>query len=494
MIAFASQYAALPEHFFARLAPTPVARPSLIKFNQGLAAELALDTRNLTDEQLAEIFSGNLVPEGANPIAMAYAGHQFGGFVPQLGDGRAILLGEVRDTAGQWRDVHLKGSGRTPYSRGGDGRAALGPVLREYIVSEAMHMFGIPTTRSLAAVSTGEIVFRDERLPGAILTRVARSHVRVGTFQYFAARADNVAITKLADFCIGRLYPSLTTEEQPYLALLRKIIDVQAQLIAHWMHVGFIHGVMNTDNMAVSGETIDFGPCAFMDNYDPATVFSSIDSRGRYAYANQPHAATWNLTRLAEALLPCIDPVQERAVELAGAPLEQFAALYSRYWLDGMRAKIGLQTARDEDLALVQGLLDAMHAGAADFTLAFRALGDAAAHDAAEGSAGITSLRALFADPAALDAWIPAWRARLAGEPVSAHLRAQAMDRVNPLYIPRNHQVENVIRAAVEQEDYGLFERLLRVLSRPFELQPGSEAYAKPPLPEERVTQTFCGT
>jgi protein adenylyltransferase len=494
MIVLASHYAALPEHFFARLAPTPVARPRLIQFNRALSEELALDVANLSEEQLAGIFSGNLVPAGANPIAMAYAGHQFGGFVPQLGDGRAILLGEVRDTAGQWRDVHLKGSGRTPYSRGGDGRAALGPVLREYLVSEAMHTFGIPTTRSLAAVSTGEAVFREGRLPGAILTRVARSHVRVGTFQYFAVRADNAAIKRLADFCIGRLYPSLAAEEQPYLALLKNVIDAQAQLIGRWMQVGFIHGVMNTDNMAVSGETIDFGPCAFMDNYDPATVFSSIDSRGRYAYANQPHAAAWNLTRFAEALLPCIDPVQERAIELATAPLEQFETLYSRYWLKGMGAKIGLPQAGDEDLALVQGFLDAMHAGSADFTLTFRALCDAAQDPAAEGSAGYATLRALFADPAGLDAWIPAWRARLTAQPLDGPRRAHAMRRVNPLYIPRNHQVENVIRAAVEQEDFGPFERLLQVLSRPFELQPGNEAYAKPPLPEERVTQTFCGT
>jgi uncharacterized protein YdiU (UPF0061 family) len=494
MIAFASQYAALPEHFFARLAPTPVTQPRLIQFNQALAEELGLDTRNIADEQLAAIFSGNLVPEGANPIAMAYAGHQFGGFVPQLGDGRAILLGEVRDNAGQWRDVHLKGSGRTPYSRGGDGRAALGPVLREYLVSEAMHTFRIPTTRSLAAVSTGEGVFREGRLPGAILTRVAKSHVRVGTFQYFAARADTAAIRKLADFCIGRLYPALASEEQPYLALLKKVIDAQAQLIARWMQVGFIHGVMNTDNMAVSGETIDFGPCAFMDNYDPATVFSSIDSRGRYAYANQPHAAAWNLTRFAEALLTCIDPVQERAIELATAPLEGFAALYSGYWLDGMRSKIGLRQSRDEDLALVQAFLEAMHAGAADFTLTFRALCDAAQDNAAEGSAGYSKLRALFVETAGLDAWIPAWRARLAAEPESAPVRAQAMRKQNPLYIPRNHQIESVIRAATERDDFGPFERLLQVLSRPFELQSGSDAYAKPPLPEERVTQTFCGT
>jgi uncharacterized protein YdiU (UPF0061 family) len=480
MIAFASQYAALPEHFFARLGPTPVARPRLIQFNHALADELGLDTRDLSDQQLADIFSGNLVPEGASPVAMAYAGHQFGGFVPQLGDGRAILLGEVCDRAGRWRDVQLKGSGPTPYSRNGDGRAALGPVLREYLVSEAMQAHGIPTTRSLAAVSTGEGVFRDERLPGAILTRVALSHVRVGTFQYFAARGDIEAIRRLADFCIERLYPSLASAQQPYLALLRQVIDAQAQLIARWMHIGFIHGVMNTDNMAVSGETIDFGPCAFVDEYDPATVFSSIDSRGRYAYANQPHAAAWNLTRFAEALLPCIDAVQERAVELATAALAEFAPLYSRYWLDGMRAKLGLQQSFAADLALVQSLLEAMHSGSADFTLTFRALCEAVQDDAAT--------------PRSLHAWAPDWRARLAEEPMDGPARARAMRQVNPLYIPRNHQIENVIRAAVDAADFGPFARLLKVLSRPFEQQAGCEAYALPPQPAERVTQTFCGT
>jgi serine/tyrosine/threonine adenylyltransferase len=480
MIAFASQYAALPEHFYARLGPTPVARPRLIQFNHALADELGLDAGGFSDEQLAAIFSGNLVPQGAHPIAMAYAGHQFGGFVPQLGDGRAILLGEVRDKAGRWRDVQLKGSGRTPYSRNGDGRAALGPVLREYLVSEAMQVHGIPTTRSLAAVSTGEAVFREERLPGAILTRVARSHVRVGTFQYFAVRGDTAAVRQLADFCIERLYPQLVSRDQPYLALLDTVIDAQAQLIARWMHIGFIHGVMNTDNMAVSGETIDFGPCAFVDSYDPAAVFSSIDSRGRYAYANQPHAAAWNLTRFAEALLPCVDPVEERAVELATAALGAFAPLYSGYWLDGMRAKLGLQQAADADVALVQGLLEAMHAGNADFTLTFRALCDAAQDNSAT--------------PEGLETWVPQWRARLAEEPISGPERAQAMRKLNPLYIPRNHQVEKVIRAAVEREDLEPFARLLQVLSRPFEQQPGCEGYALPPQPDERVLQTFCGT
>jgi uncharacterized protein YdiU (UPF0061 family) len=494
MISFSSLYAALPEHYFARLGPTPVARPRLIQFNRTLGEELGLDTRDLDDERLAAIFSGNLVPEGANPVAMAYAGHQFGVFVPQLGDGRAILLGEVRDKSGHWREVQLKGSGRTPYSRSGDGRAALGPVLREYLVSESMHQFGIPTTRSLAAVSTGEAVYREERLPGAILTRVALSHVRVGTFQFFAARGDTAAIRTLADFCIERFHPDLASHEQPYLALLDRVIDAQARLVARWMLVGFIHGVMNTDNMAVSGETIDFGPCAFLDSYDPATVFSSIDSRGRYAYANQPHAAAWNLTRFAETLLPCIDPVQERAIELATASLGAFAASYEKYWLDGMRRKAGLQEERDGDVALIHDLLTVMHAQQADFTLTFRALCEAAEEDAAIDGTGFQKLRALVTDPGGLEAWAIGWRARLAAEPMNGPARSEAMRRVNPLYIPRNHQIEKVIRAAVAGEDFAPFARLLQVLSRPYDLQPDSEAYTLPPLPAERVVQTFCGT
>jgi uncharacterized protein YdiU (UPF0061 family) len=475
MIALASRYAALPDHFYARLGPTPVTAPRLIRFNHPLAAELGLDVAQLDDAALAEVFAGNRVPPGAQPLAMAYAGHQFGHFVPQLGDGRALLLGEVRASDGRWREVQLKGSGRTPFSRGGDGRAALGPVLREYLVSEAMHALGIPATRALAAVLTGDAVYREEPLPGAVLTRVALSHVRVGTFQYFAARGDTDAVRRLVEFVIERSYPHLAGAQLPALALLRAVIDAQASLVARWMGVGFIHGVMNTDNMALSGETIDFGPCAFLDAYDPATVFSSIDHQGRYAYANQPHAASWNLTRLAETLLPLIDPAQERAIELATAALEEFPKVYSRCWLEGFRAKLGLRTAHPDDAALIEDLLADMQRAGADFTLTFRALSAAS-------------------PPPLFDGWQARWDARLRLEDGTAAQRAERMQRVNPLFIPRNHRIEQVIRAAVGAADFAPFERLAAVLARPFEAQPGAEAYAEAPLPAERVLHTFCGT
>jgi uncharacterized protein YdiU (UPF0061 family) len=346
---FSNSYASLPEGFYARIDPVPVANPRLIKFNGSLASELGLEWCALDDGALASIFSGNSVPEGADPVATAYAGHQFGQFVPRLGDGRAILLGEVIDRDGVRRDIQLKGSGRTPYSRGGDGRAALGPVLREYLVSEAMHALGIEGTRAMAAVTTGEFVVREGRLPGAVVTRVARSHVRVGTFEYFAARGDNGAVRRLADYVIDRHYPELKPDDRRYLELLRAVCRGQAALVASWMHVGFIHGVMNTDNTSVSGETIDYGPCAFMDGYDPGTVFSSIDSMGRYAYANQPHAAQWNLARFAETLLPLIDADPGRAVEAAGPVVEQFAAAFDERRVSGFSAKLGLQTSEPAD-------------------------------------------------------------------------------------------------------------------------------------------------
>src|SRR5882757_4553570 len=373
--AFIESYARLPEHFYTRVDPTPVADPSLIAFNAALASELGLDVNGLDHRTLAEIFSGNRAVPGTRPIAMAYSGHQFGQFVPQLGDGRAILLGEVRDRFGRRRDIQLKGSGRTPYSRGGDGRSALGPVLREYAVSEAMHALGIPATRALAAVATGEAVYRERGpLPGAILTRVSASHVRVGTFQYFAARGDTDAIRRLADYVIERHYPDLRSAANPYLELLRSVMQRQARLVAGWMNVGFIHGVMNTDNMAISGETIDFGPCAFMDAYDPATVFSSIDHGGRYAYMNQPAAAQWNLARFAETLLPFIDGQSDRAVELATAVIADFSKEFDEHWLAGMRRKVGLFLEEEGDLKMIRGLLDVMQGSGADFTLTFRRL------------------------------------------------------------------------------------------------------------------------
>jgi uncharacterized protein YdiU (UPF0061 family) len=373
---FSNSYSCLPEHFYARLSPTPVAKPRLIIFNESLASELGVDTRGLEPEELAAVFAGNVIPPGAEPIAMAYAGHQFGNFVPQLGDGRAILLGEVVDRNGERRDIQLKGAGRTPFSRRGDGRAALGPVLREYLVSEAMHALGIPTTRALAVVSTGEPVYRDRQLPGAVLTRVASSHIRVGTFQYFAARGDMEAVKRLSGYVIDRHFPEARASERPPLALLQIVVERQASLVARWMHVGFIHGVMNTDNTALSGETIDFGPCAFIDSYDPATTFSAIDVFGRYAYANQPTIAKWNLARFAETLLPLLDPDPKRAVELANEAISAFTSRFQAHWLAGMRDKLGLSSNDEVDLELAHSLLRAMYENAADFTLTFRRLGD----------------------------------------------------------------------------------------------------------------------
>jgi uncharacterized protein YdiU (UPF0061 family) len=475
-----STYSQLPDRFYARLHPTPVAKPALIKFNGTLAADLGLHLEDVSDEGLAAIFSGNRLLPGSDPIAMAYAGHQFGHFVPQLGDGRALLLGEVVDRNGVRRDIQLKGSGRTPFSRGGDGRAAVGPVLREYLVSEAMYALGIPATRSLAAVATGEAVLRNFPVPGAVLTRVAASHVRVGTFEYFAARGDVDSIRRLADYVIARMYPDAAAAAAPYLELLRMVMRRQAALIARWMHVGFIHGVMNTDNMAVSGETIDFGPCAFMDNYDPATVFSSIDHRGRYAYANQPAVGQWNLTRFAEALVPLIDSSAERAVELAGAVLGDFSGEFEQRWLAGMRRKLGLFSDETDDLQLIRGLLEVMQRSESDFTLTFR------------------SLCAASEDPAALPpsyaGWAAQWVARLQREPRPSGERCDAMRRVNPAVIPRNHRIEQVIAAVSERGDYAPFEELCRVLADPYRESASLAPYAAAPLPAERVLETFCGT
>ncbi|MBR0857293.1 protein adenylyltransferase SelO [Bradyrhizobium liaoningense] len=484
---FQNSYSALPDSFFARVAPTPVAAPRLIKLNRPLAVQLGLDPDLLETPEGAEILAGKTVPAGADPIAMAYAGHQFGHFVPQLGDGRAILLGEVIDKDGVRRDIQLKGSGPTPFSRRGDGRAALGPVLREYIVSEAMFALGIPTTRSLAAVVTGEHVIRETALPGAVLTRIASSHIRVGTFQFFAVRRDTDAIRRLADHVITRHYPDLLHAERPYHALLAAVVARQAELVARWLLVGFIHGVMNTDNTSISGETIDYGPCAFMDSYDPAQVFSSIDEMGRYAYANQPRIALWNLTRLAECLLPLFGGEQEKAVAEAQDILGAFAETFSNAYQAGLRRKVGLFTERDGDEALIQDLLDAMAKNQADFTLTFRKLGGAAGDDGAD-------VRAQFMDPAAFDEWAKRWRERIALEPQSTAERRAAMHAVNPMLIPRNHRVEAVIQAAVNNDDYAPFEELVKVLARPFEEQPDYAAYADPPLPDQRVLRTFCGT
>jgi serine/tyrosine/threonine adenylyltransferase len=486
---FHNSFARLPERFFTRTAPTPVREPRLIRLNVTLAEELGLGEDALRTVEALEVFAGSRVPENAEPIAMAYAGHQFGVFVPQLGDGRAILLGEVIDRAGGRRDIQLKGAGRTPFSRGGDGRAAVGPVLREYVVSEAMHRLGIPTTRSLAAVSTGESVFRDVALPGAVLTRVAASHIRVGTFQFFASRGDVQGVRLLADHIITRHYPHVASAERPYVTLFETVIAAQAELISQWMLVGFIHGVMNTDNMAVSGETIDYGPCAFMDSYDPNTVFSSIDRWGRYAWGNQPAIAEWNLARFAECLLPLMADDTASAVTAAQDALGTFIPQFEAAFGAGLVRKIGLHQPRDGDVDLARDLMRVMHDNGADFTLTFRRLCDAAVKPDLD-----CEVQPLFVEPSAYDAWAQRWRSRLEQESTSPDARRDAMRRVNPAFIPRNHRVEAVIRAAIEDDDFRAFETLLEVLDRPYDDQPEHADYQRPPAEHERVLQTFCGT
>ena len=484
LFAFDNTYARELEGFYVPWQAAQVARPRMIKFNHQLADELGLDADALDSDAGARIFAGNETPEGAVPLAQAYAGHQFGGFVPQLGDGRALLIGEVIDRYGRRRDIQLKGSGPTPFSRAGDGRAALGPVLREYLIGEAMHALGIPTTRALAAVVTGEPVYRERALPGAVLTRVAASHVRVGTFQFFAVRGEQAKVRQLADYVIDRHYPELKGQANPFLGLLERVCDKQAALVAGWMHVGFIHGVMNTDNMTISGETIDYGPCAFMDHYDPATVFSSIDTQGRYAYANQPRIAQWNLARLAETLLPLIDEDTNRAIARATEVVNAFSGRYETYWVKGMRAKLGLFTEEEADLNLATEFLTAMEGNGVDYTLAFRYLADAALGEHER-------VRSLFADPTAYERWSGHWRARLSREAVAESDRAQAMRRANPAFIPRNYRVEEALSAAVEEGDYAPFETLLKILARPFDDQPEFAAYAEPPPEGQSHYRTF---
>ncbi len=489
---FQNTYARLPDRFYAHQAPTPVAAQHLVQLNVSLACDLGLDPEALASPEGVAILAGNRVAAGSEPLALAYAGHQFGHFVPQLGDGRAILLGEVLARNGQRYDVQLKGSGPTAFSRRGDGRAALGPVLREYLVSEAMAALGVPTTRALAAVATGERVLRETAVPGAVLTRVAASHLRVGTFQYFAARADVDAVRTLADYAIARHYPDAAQARQPYRALLEGVILRQAQLVAQWLCLGFVHGVMNTDNTSISGETIDYGPCAFLEAYDPGKVFSSIDHQGRYAYGNQPGAMLWNLTRLAEALLPLLEQEAgsaETAMDAAKEALSSFETHFRLRYLAGLQRKLGLSTEREGDAALAEDLLGRMAANQADFTLTFRRLCDAAA--APENDTGV---RALFADPVAYDTWAAAWRERLQVEPAPGPVRAAAMRAANPAFIPRNHQVEAALQAAVCQGDFAPFAALLDVVTRPYEDRPSLEAYTKPARPEECVTETFCGT
>ncbi|HEY5734165.1 MAG TPA: YdiU family protein [Gammaproteobacteria bacterium] len=493
-IPFNNQYHALGESFFYRTDPSPVSNPALIRFNEALAKDLGIEVGSYSESELTAVFSGNMIPDGATPIAMAYAGHQFGNFVPQLGDGRAILLGEISTIDGNTMGLQLKGSGQTVFSRNGDGRAALGPVLREYILSEAMHHLGVPTTRALAAVTTGEEVARDRFLPGGIITRVASSFVRVGTFEYFSSRGDVESIQKLADHVIAQNYPELVEADNPYVALLQAVTDRQASLIAQWMHLGFIHGVMNTDNMSVAGETIDYGPCAFMDAYDHDQVFSSIDRYGRYAYSNQPSIGLWNLARLAEALLPLIDEDIDAAVERAQDLLQTYQSRHEDDWISGMCAKCGLFNINDEskaqDKSLIQDLLDLMARNRADFTLTFSRLSQLSAQPSDEDNA----CKALFNHGDEFEKWLERWRERLDHESHSDEQRQEDMQAVNPVYIPRNHQVEAAIRAAEDHNDFSVFHALHEVLQNPYVRQAGKDHYMQPPKPEEVVQRTFCGT
>ena len=478
---FDNSYVRLPERFYAKWEPVPVREPGVVVLNDRLADSLGILLHNLSEQDAARLFSGNVLASGAEPIAQAYAGHQYGGFT-MLGDGRAILLGEQLTPSGARFDIQLKGSGQTPFSRRGDGRAALGPMLREYIISEAMNALGIPTTRSLAVVTTGEPVYRERVLRGAILTRVAASHIRVGTFEYLAARNDLEGLKILADYCIRRHYPELIDSVNPYASLIQAVLQRQAVLIARWMQVGFVHGVMNTDNMAISGETIDYGPCAFMDHYDPATVFSSIDSHGRYAFANQPSIGHWNLTRFAETLLPLIDDDQEKSIAIATSALEAFPVVFQQHWLAGMRRKIGLLTEESGDLELVQTLLNWMQKERADFTNTFR--------DLASQRLPLTDLDC----DKEFMTWHSVWQNRLTrnGEPLEEAF--SAMLKCNPAVIPRNYLVEEALELASENADLSLVHKLNTVLNSPFENREEFAAYRRSPPLSPDVYQTFCGT
>ena len=484
MLTFDNSYVRELEGLYAFSSAERKSAPRMSKLNYSLAEELGLGPDELDSPDWVQYFSGNAVAPGSQPIAQAYAGHQFGNFVPRLGDGRALLLGEIIDRKGHRRDIQLKGSGPTMFSRNGDGKAALGPMLREYLMGEAMHNLGIATSRALAVVATGESVYRETALPGAVLARVASSHIRIGTFEYVAAGSDFASLKRLANYTMRRHYPEL--EEGSYIGLLRAFSMRLAILVARWMGTGFIHGVMNTDNMALSGETIDYGPCAFMEHYDPKTVFSSIDRRGRYAYGNQPGIAQWNLARFAETLLPLLDEDDERAVELATIEVDAFAGHYENAWLSVMRQKLGLRQKEEDDASLAASFLEAMHAGEADYTLAWRALANASGNGA--------SWRSLFAmDAGKLDAWLPRWQARLAREGRSMENIAEDIRSANPFIIPRNYLVEEALEAASKNDDMGPFDRLLDALSEPYAEKLPSYARPAPREHTERY-QTFCGT
>ncbi len=475
-----STYAELPQVLFSKLSPTPVRQPEVVLFNEKLAHEIGLNLSDMSKEVRADLFAGNFVPEGTEPFAQAYAGHQFGNFT-MLGDGRAIVLGEHLTPSGQRLDLQLKGSGRTPYSRGGDGRAALGPMLREYIISEAMHALGIPTTRSLAVVTTGEKVYRETELPGAILTRIAGSHIRVGTFEYTSLQEDKQVTQALLDYLIDRHFPEIKKKENQPFALLEAVIHQQAELITHWMRVGFIHGVMNTDNMALSGETIDYGPCAFMDTFAPDTVFSSIDHKGRYAYANQPYIAQWNLARLAESLLPLMDGNKDEIIASAEDLLNSFEQIYKSKWLSMMGSKLGFAQTGKEDEKLITDLLDWMHKNSADFTNTFLNLCKEEIPDGA-----------LYASES-FQSWHVRWQNRLGKEEHGLETSFALMRSFNPAVIPRNHKVEEALQAGEKGNFKPLFD-LLNVIQKPYESGDLLLPFQAPPKPDEKVHQTFCGT
>lgn len=486
-IAFDNTYARLPDRFFARVRPTHVAKPQRLALNLNLAEHLDLRLDELDSPEGIEMLPGNRIAERSEPIALAYAGHQFGGFVPQLGDGRAILLGEVVGRDGKRYDVQLKGAGPTPFSRGGDGRAALGPVLREYVMSEAMAALGVPTTRALAAIATGEVVVREKLLPGAVLTRIASSHMRIGTFQYFAVRKDHEALRTLAEYALKRHYPDLPVTDGLALTLLDAVMTAQINLVAHWLSIGFVHGVMNTDNMSISGETIDYGPCAFLDSYHPGRTFSSIDRGGRYAFANQPRMALWNLTRFAETLLPMVHDDIDEAASIMTKRLETFPDRFEAAYGKRMRMKIGLHDEVEGDLELAQGLLERMAQAKVDYTNCFRRLVDVAAGK--DESVFVE----LFAEPRPIQEWLRSWRLRFERDTVSQDERITRMRQSNPAFIPRNHRIEEMIAAATNG-DMQPFERLLRVLAHPYDEQPEAAALTLPPGDEQWNYRTFCGT
>lgn len=488
-----NSYQRLPEHFFKMVSPNRVKTPKLVKFNHALAVELGLEVEKLNPEILGRVLSGDVSVDGSQLLSMAYSGHQFGHFNPYMGDGRAALIGEILDKNGKRRDLQLKGSGRTPFSKSGDGKSALGPVMREYIVSEAMHAFGVPTTRSLSIATTGEYVFREGAAPGAVLSRVAASHLRIGTFQYFAARGDIESVKTLADYAIDRHFPELKKTGNPYLSLLDSVTAVQANLVAKWMSIGFIHGVMNTDNMTISGETIDYGPCAFMDYYDHNKVYSSIDREGRYAYGSQPNIAQWNLARLAECLLPLVDKDDDIAVEKAKASLDAFSVKFMAAWAEALAPKFGLsltENGQDEDRELMRKFLALLQRQSADFTGSFRLLTDVAS----QRSQATENLKSAIGQDELFGDWVSQWQERLGGAGGALAVAASKMQNVNPIYIPRNHLIEEAIVAGEQNNDFGPMEQLLERVSAPYDYHKGSERFEQPPTSDEEVHQTFCGT